>query len=123
MGAFFSLIACLLVCGEASAQYHFDTWTTDNGLPQNGVRQIAQTPDGYLWFTTFDGLVRFDGVRFTVQLRQYHRHRQQPVHQPPRRRRRHALRGDDGRRHAERESDSVFSSYDSGQVPGHYSSR
>ena len=49
-----------------SAQYRFDSWTTDNGLPQNGVRTITQTPDGYLWFTTFDGLVRFDGVRFTV---------------------------------------------------------
>jgi signal transduction histidine kinase/ligand-binding sensor domain-containing protein len=29
------------------------------------VRALAQTPDGYLWATTFDGLVRFDGVRFT----------------------------------------------------------
>ena len=48
------------------AQYHFDSWTTDNGLPQNGIRAITQTPDGYLWFTTFDGLVRFDGVKFTV---------------------------------------------------------
>ncbi len=47
-------------------QYHFDSWTTDNGLPQNGVRAITQTPDGYLWFTTFDGLVRFDGVKFTT---------------------------------------------------------
>ena len=47
-------------------QYRFDTWTTDDGLPQNGVKEIRQTPDGYLWFTTFDGLVRFDGVRFTV---------------------------------------------------------
>ncbi|MBI4747474.1 MAG: hypothetical protein HY774_03255 [Acidobacteria bacterium] len=50
----------------AVAQYHFDSWTTDNGLPQNGLRTIVQTPDGYLWFTTFDGLVRFDGVRFTI---------------------------------------------------------
>ncbi|MEO6590063.1 MAG: two-component regulator propeller domain-containing protein, partial [Pyrinomonadaceae bacterium] len=25
-----------------------------------------QTPDGYIWLTTFDGLVRFDGVHFTV---------------------------------------------------------
>jgi hypothetical protein len=48
------------------AQYRFDSWTTDNGLPQNGVRGIAQTSDGYLWFTTFDGLVRFDGLKFTV---------------------------------------------------------
>lgn len=51
---------------NAAAQYQFDSWTTDNGLPQNGVRSITQTPDGYLWFTTFDGLVRFDGVKFTV---------------------------------------------------------
>ncbi len=50
----------------AAGQYSIDTWTTDDGLPQNGVRAITQTPDGYLWFTTFDGLVRFDGVRFTT---------------------------------------------------------
>ena len=30
------------------------------------MRDILQTRDGYLWLTTFDGLVRFDGVRFTV---------------------------------------------------------
>jgi diguanylate cyclase (GGDEF)-like protein len=61
-----ALFVCLAVAPQASAQYRFDTWTTDNGLPQNGVREITQTPDGYLWFTTFDGLVRFDGVRFTT---------------------------------------------------------
>lgn len=48
------------------AEYSFDSWTTDDGLPQNGLREITQTPDGYLWFTTFDGLVRFDGVKFTT---------------------------------------------------------
>jgi len=53
-------------CRISFGQYRFDTWTTDNGLPQNGLREITQTPDGYLWFTTFDGLVRFDGVRFTT---------------------------------------------------------
>ncbi len=36
-----------------------------NGLPQNSVRSIIQTRDDYLWLTTFDGLVRFDGVRLT----------------------------------------------------------
>ncbi len=58
------LLLCLTIA--AQAQYHFDSWTTDNGLPQNSVNSIVQTADGYLWFTTLDGLVRFDGVRFTV---------------------------------------------------------
>lgn len=61
------IFICALLFSQAVwTQYRFDSWTTDNGLPQNGVRAIAQTPDGYLWFTTFDGLVRFDGARFTV---------------------------------------------------------
>src|SRR5262245_54250710 len=50
----------------AGGQYHFAVWTTDNGLPQNSVGDIFQSRDGFLWFTTSDGLVRYDGVRFTV---------------------------------------------------------
>jgi signal transduction histidine kinase/ligand-binding sensor domain-containing protein len=60
------ILLCLGAVAPATAQYRFDHWTADNGLPQNSVREIVQTRDGYLWFTTFDGLVRFDGVRFTV---------------------------------------------------------
>ncbi|MBS1795293.1 MAG: hypothetical protein JSS81_15660 [Acidobacteria bacterium] len=41
-------------------------WTTEEGLPQNTVTSIVQTRDGYLWLGTFGGLVRFDGVKFTV---------------------------------------------------------
>ncbi len=48
------------------AQYRFDTYSTDNGLPQNSVHAILQTREGYLWFTTFDGLIRYDGVRLVV---------------------------------------------------------
>lgn len=50
----------------APAQVAIDLWTADNGLSQNIVRAICQTPDGYLWLATLDGLVRFDGVRFTT---------------------------------------------------------
>lgn len=64
------LILCALLFGwvaaPTQAQYRFSSWTVDNGLPQNTVYDIRQTRDGYLWLTTFDGLVRFDGVRFTV---------------------------------------------------------
>jgi signal transduction histidine kinase/ligand-binding sensor domain-containing protein len=51
---------------SANATLHYSVWTTDQGLPQGSVRQIAQTPDGYLWIATFDGVVRFDGVRMVV---------------------------------------------------------
>jgi methyl-accepting chemotaxis protein/ligand-binding sensor domain-containing protein len=47
-------------------QYIIDTWLEDEGLPQNSVQAITQTADGYLWFGTQEGLVRFDGVRFTI---------------------------------------------------------
>jgi diguanylate cyclase (GGDEF)-like protein/PAS domain S-box-containing protein len=47
-------------------EYVLDQWDARHGLPFNTVRSIRQTPDGYLWFGTQNGLVRFDGVHFTV---------------------------------------------------------
>ena len=52
--------------GKAIRQYHQDLWTTDQGLPQNDVRSITQTSDGYIWAATEKGLVRFDGLNFSV---------------------------------------------------------
>ncbi|MCI0489047.1 MAG: hypothetical protein L0229_20840 [Blastocatellia bacterium] len=60
------LVFCALAAVEARAQYRFDQFTNTDGLPQNTVSAITQTSDGYLWFATYDGLVRYDGVRFTV---------------------------------------------------------
>jgi signal transduction histidine kinase/ligand-binding sensor domain-containing protein len=45
-------------------EYLVKSWTTADGLPQNTVQAIAQTPDGYLWLGTRGGLACFDGVRF-----------------------------------------------------------
>ena len=47
-------------------QFSLDVWQSDRGLPQNSVNSIVQTHDGYVWFGTQEGLVKFDGVRFTV---------------------------------------------------------
>ncbi|MFL6352799.1 MAG: two-component regulator propeller domain-containing protein [Bryobacteraceae bacterium] len=47
-------------------EYIHQVWQSAQGLPQNSVLSIAQTPDGYLWLGTEEGLVRFDGARFTV---------------------------------------------------------
>src|SRR5262245_934318 len=43
-----------------------ESWTIQDGLPLNSIRQVLQGHDGYIWIATLDGLVRFDGVRFTV---------------------------------------------------------
>ncbi len=51
---------------QAITQYGHAIWTTPNGLPQNSVRSITQTADGFLWLATMAGLVRFDGAQFTV---------------------------------------------------------
>jgi len=51
---------------EALRVYAHDVWQVENGLPQDAVQAITQTKDGYLWLGTEQGVVRFDGVRFTV---------------------------------------------------------
>lgn len=60
------LLLFLAACSLLQAQYGYNVWTVDEGLPQNSIRGIAQTPEGYIWIPTFNGLIRFDGVRFTL---------------------------------------------------------
>lgn len=59
-----------LLCRSASAvgetPFHQQGWTIDDGLPVNVVNALLQDRSGYLWLATNDGLVRFDGFRFTV---------------------------------------------------------
>ena len=45
---------------------HFEGWSIEDGLPVGFVANIAQTPDSYLWLTTREGLVRFDGMRLAI---------------------------------------------------------
>ncbi len=60
------------VCGPAELvaavppRFSIQTWETDEGLPNRSVVSMAQTPDGYLWLGTLQGLARFDGVSFKV---------------------------------------------------------
>lgn len=65
--------ACLLLvvaaghCARVRADdYLIDSWNGDNGLPDSSVTSIVQTPEGYLWIGTHNGLARFDGARFVV---------------------------------------------------------
>ena len=52
---------------KTNSAFIVDVWSTERGLPQNSVTCLLQTRDGYLWLgTPRSGLVRFDGIRFTV---------------------------------------------------------
>jgi ligand-binding sensor domain-containing protein/signal transduction histidine kinase len=44
----------------------FRSWNKQQGLPDDSVTAVLQTHDGYLWVGTSGGLVRFDGLKFTV---------------------------------------------------------
>src|ERR1043165_5014759 len=50
---------------STATRYLHNVWNTENGLPQNDVKAL-QTRDGYLWLATNGGLVRVDGIKFTV---------------------------------------------------------
>ena len=50
-------------CKTDSDDYLFKTWDSQDSLSGSTVTAIIQTPDGYLWAATYEGLTRFDGVR------------------------------------------------------------
>jgi hypothetical protein len=52
------------------SQYVHEAWQIDDGLPQSSVMAIVQAENGYLWLATQEGVVRFDGLAFTVLDRQ-----------------------------------------------------
>jgi signal transduction histidine kinase/ligand-binding sensor domain-containing protein len=66
LAAILWLGACLAVRAELPGRYRIRGWQVEHGLPQNHITAIAQTPDGFLWLGTPNGLVRFDGLHFEI---------------------------------------------------------
>ncbi|HKF59378.1 MAG TPA: two-component regulator propeller domain-containing protein [Blastocatellia bacterium] len=48
------------------SEYVREGWDAERGFPGGSVHAIAQTPDGYLWLGSENGLVRFDGLNFRL---------------------------------------------------------
>ena len=51
---------------ESGGPFIVNSWSAEDGLPDSEVISVLQTKDGYLWLGTLHGLVRFDGIHFTV---------------------------------------------------------
>src|SRR5215813_12788312 len=55
-------LLAILTCAQQLSIRRYDT---SDGLAHGIVTSIYQDAKGYLWFSTFEGLSRFDGYRFT----------------------------------------------------------
>jgi signal transduction histidine kinase len=66
-------IFLLIFCGISLAKaqnikqsdgFIIQHYTDEDGLPQNSIKNIARDVHGFVWMTTEDGLVRYDGRHF-----------------------------------------------------------
>jgi signal transduction histidine kinase/ligand-binding sensor domain-containing protein len=63
LGVLIGLPARAIDPDRSLEQLQHSSWTARDGAPTY-VQMMAQTDDGFLWFATGSGLVRFDGVQF-----------------------------------------------------------
>ena len=59
-------VSGLRAAPAAAPEYLIEVLNRKENLPSSTVTAIMQTPDGYLWVGTYNGLARFDGVRFVT---------------------------------------------------------
>ncbi|HXF10193.1 MAG TPA: two-component regulator propeller domain-containing protein, partial [Desulfuromonadaceae bacterium] len=59
-----SFLIAVSAMASGQSEWSLHTWQSDDGLPNNNVTGLAQTPDGYLWIANPSRLARFDGVHF-----------------------------------------------------------
>ncbi len=45
-------------------QLTLEYWNTDDGLVSNNLNDVIQSKDGFIWATTFNGIIRYDGMHF-----------------------------------------------------------
>lgn len=65
IGLFIVLLQAIPVL-YAQRQPYSRQFTVEEGLPSNEVYDVTQDENGYLWFCTDHGLVRYDGFNFKV---------------------------------------------------------
>lgn len=64
---YFILLTISLFCQIkiiSQPKCHFEHYGTEDGLPQHTVMDILQDKRGFMWFSTWDGLCKFDGYNF-----------------------------------------------------------
>ncbi|HKV42642.1 MAG TPA: two-component regulator propeller domain-containing protein [Blastocatellia bacterium] len=66
VGIAWLLLALIGISGKTAAErLPIKTYTTADGLVRDHINRIVQDSKGFLWFSTPEGLSRFDGYKFT----------------------------------------------------------
>lgn len=62
-----ALLLCFSLALTSHAQdYHIKQYRVEDGLPSDIVKGCVQDSLGYFWIATDDGLVKYDGIKFTT---------------------------------------------------------
>lgn len=62
----FFLLLIFFLFSYADAQYSSIWFDTDNGLPQNSIKDIVKDKYGFIWLSTDNGIVKYDGNQFVI---------------------------------------------------------
>jgi len=57
---------CINILQGQGLKYSLEWYTDSDGLPQNSVKDIVSDTYGYIWISTENGVVRYDGRDFKV---------------------------------------------------------
>ncbi len=66
MRVLFLLIASLFTFYSVAQDYRFHQYRVEDGLPGDIIKAVARDTSGFIWIATDDGLVKYDGIRFTT---------------------------------------------------------
>lgn len=62
--SFILLLLTIFIEAFSQPKCYFEHYGTEDGLPQHTIMGILQDQKGFMWFSTWDGLCKFDGYTF-----------------------------------------------------------
>jgi signal transduction histidine kinase len=65
MRSLFVVLVCLLYSNLFAQQFRFHEYRVEDGLPSDVIKAAAEDTLGFVWIATDEGLVKFDGSKFT----------------------------------------------------------
>lgn len=63
---FLFILLTFFVEAFSQPKCYFEHYGTEDGMPQHTIMSILQDRKGFMWFSTWDGLCKFDGYTFTT---------------------------------------------------------